>query len=239
MVLISSRIWPIVSAVGLSFVVSVLLCGLFNAEAQEVTESVEFQETTILTPSKTNSLILEIRRDLPYLDWTNLYAACEARAHEVAKYFEGKGIVVAKIFIEGEEALAHRKWSFHSAVAVKVEIQPSRFEWRVIDPSFSHRPLTTNEWITEIVGDQREHPFQVYIKNRFTFRPTSQVHPEKGDFLERSDWNLGELQKACWANWIVALSAKALKSGDRLELNLAMSGRIEQNPRPPWCPPLL
>jgi hypothetical protein len=99
---------------------------------------------------------------------------CYARAHEMVRILDSKGITSAKIFMDGDLRLTTNnspkgfvEWSYHVAPVVKVKIN-GKEEVYVIDPSIFDRPVPVNEWYKLLKYNKA--PAFTYYTSRFNFK---------------------------------------------------------------------
>ena len=104
---------------------------------------------------------------------------CYARAHEMSRLLEKKGVITTKVFVEGDLRVATKnspngyvEWWYHVAPIIKVR-DGDKEELYVFDPSIFDRPVTIKEWTeiqTKHSPDQQE---SVYSTRRFNYYPMS------------------------------------------------------------------
>ena len=99
---------------------------------------------------------------------------CYARAHEMARIMDSKGITSAKIFMDGDLRLSTDnspkgfvEWSYHVAPVVKANINGKEVVY-VIDPSIFDRPVPVDDWYKLLKYNKA--PAFTYYTSRFNFK---------------------------------------------------------------------
>jgi hypothetical protein len=125
--------------------------------------------------------------DIPFL---YLADCCHDRAEILAKRLEDSGVIVGKVFAQGDlfvppvSDLNRFRWNMHVALLTARDGVAM-----VLDPSLSHHPLTVDEWRASLITENPEQDVRISIADRFVYIPT-----ELDSGL--SDWMLEDLETA-------------------------------------------
>ena len=143
-------------------------------------------DISVVSKAKADQLFAKLvsRADIPFLSHED---GCFARAHQMVRILENKGIIAAKAFVHGNLRIrspysaqtnpyngkvtdkGYIFWRYHVAVALWVQSETGR-ELMVIDPSICEGPVTVKEWIdrqTEVPGSSAREP---YFTSRFIYQ---------------------------------------------------------------------
>lgn len=113
---------------------------------------------------------------------------CYARAHEMARLLESKGVIAGKAFIEGDLRVETKnspkgyvEWWYHVAPVVNVRVD-GQLKAYVIDPSIFDRPVPAEEWYHIQTKHQLGRTDATYYTPRFNIGPF-----EKGEMKTTFD----------------------------------------------------
>lgn len=104
---------------------------------------------------------------------------CYARAHEMSRILEEKGIITAKVFIEGNLRVettnspkGYVEWWYHVAPVVKVK-EAGKEAIYVIDPSIFNKPMPVEKWfeIQTSHDPNAVNSKETYYNERFHYQP--------------------------------------------------------------------
>ena len=102
---------------------------------------------------------------------------CHARAHEMTRLLEDKGIIAAKVFVEGDLRVdtenspkGYVSWWFHVAPILKVK-KDGKEEVYVIDPSIFSEAVPLQEWLAIQTSHEDGRQDEVYKTRRFNYTP--------------------------------------------------------------------
>lgn len=115
---------------------------------------------------------------------------CYARAHEMSRLLEQKGILTGKVFIEGSLRVetsnspkGYVEWWYHVAPVLLVE-KDGKQEVYVIDPSIFDRPVPAEEWYAIQTKHDRGRRDRTYNTPRFVYTPISERDELQTDYLK-------------------------------------------------------
>jgi hypothetical protein len=137
---------------------------------------------------------LKTQADIPY-DMPQ--DGCYARAHVMARLLEANGIESRKAFVFGiliVDSIFSRtgklRWNYHVAPMIQVAIN-GEVEDRILDPSISTGPLTTDQWFAKMNNEncQVMGACQFRIATKFTYIPADLE-------LENTSWDLAKWKSA-------------------------------------------
>lgn len=103
---------------------------------------------------------------------------CYARAHEMTRLMEKKGVIAGKVFIEGDLKVettnspkGYVEWWYHVAplVAIKKE---NKIEMFVIDPSLTKKPISVEDWVKLQISHPAGKKDELYHTERFIYTPS-------------------------------------------------------------------
>jgi glutaminase-like protein len=129
---------------------------------------------TILNERSADALFSGIasHREIPFA----FPEGCHAKAQKIAVLLEAKGIIGAKVFVEGKIFQGASPWHqgefwlFHVAPVILVEHEGEARPY-VIDPYLADRLLSYDEWIGLIRLDPRSSLTAEYFTTRFVYSP--------------------------------------------------------------------
>ncbi|MGZ3693642.1 MAG: protein-glutamine glutaminase family protein [Bdellovibrionota bacterium] len=119
---------------------------------------------------------------------------CYARAQEMARLLETKGIVTAKIFSQGSLMVKilpaqELEWDWHVAPVLAVK-EAGKIEIYVIDPALFAKPVTVKEWAAaQEAGPEAKVESLNYTK-RFVYKYNW------GSFDKKNKWDQADLDDA-------------------------------------------
>jgi hypothetical protein len=106
-----------------------------------------------LTQAQADALFKDLANPGNNIPFNWPYNGCYARAHEMRRLMEGKGIESEKLFIYGNLIVTGPSipggvvtWGYHVAPTIQVQGKDGKPVSMVIDPSLSDKPLTNEEW---------------------------------------------------------------------------------------------
>gem|GEM_PF-5235496 len=119
----------------------------------------------------------------------------EARALEIARILDRKGVKSAKAFLEGDLKLKTYKhpdnmgkWKSQTASIVKVRMDDGKDVVYVIDPALFNRAIPLEEWAYKLSGD----PEKISFASRFNYSPKDKL--EQLTDYRHEDLSLAEIK---------------------------------------------
>lgn len=143
------------------------------------TKNGKAEKITLVSEGEANSIFQEMVsiKDIPF---QYIEDGCYARAHEIVKYFENKGIIFAKVFIvdakkklrvnNSKNKLGYVEWWFHVAPVILVSKNGKSVPY-VFDPSIYNKPVPVDEWKSIQTRHVKKSKADLYFTNRFVYRP--------------------------------------------------------------------
>ena len=135
---------------------------------------------SILTPKQAEDIFREMaeQKNIPFCYPED---GCYARAHEMTRLMEKKGIISGKIFLEGDLKVETKntpkgyvEWWFHVVPLVAVK-KGDKIVLSVIDPSIASSPLTIEEWVAKQTSHPEGKAEALYKTERFNYRPSDKM----------------------------------------------------------------
>ena len=131
---------------------------------------------SLLTPKQAEDIFREMaeQKNIPFCYPED---GCYARAHEMTRLMEKKGIISGKIFLEGDLKVETKntpkgyvEWWFHVVPLVAVK-KGDKIVLSVIDPSIASSPLTIEEWVAKQTSHPKGKAEALYKTERFNYLP--------------------------------------------------------------------
>ncbi len=114
----------------------------------------------------------------PHIPFAYPEDGCYARAHEMSRLLEEKGIITGKVFIEGSLRVetpnspkGYVEWWYHVAPIIKVK-KGEKEEVYVIDPSIFSEPVPAEEWFKIQTSHDGGLRGRTYQTRRFNYTPS-------------------------------------------------------------------
>ncbi len=135
---------------------------------------------SILTPKQAEDIFREMaeQKNIPFCYPED---GCYARAHEMTRLMEKKGIISGKIFLEGDLKVETKntpkgyvEWWFHVVPLVAVK-KGDKIVLSVIDPSIASSPLTIEEWVAKQTSHPKGKAEALYRTERFNYLPSDKM----------------------------------------------------------------
>ncbi|MSP18754.1 MAG: hypothetical protein EXR74_04205 [Bdellovibrionales bacterium] len=106
---------------------------------------------------------------------------CYARAHEMTRVMEKKGIIAGKIFLEGalkvetkNSPKGYVEWRYHVVPLVAVR-EGGWLVLNAMDPSVANSPLTIKEWVAIQTSHPKGKITALYTTPRFNYTPSDKM----------------------------------------------------------------
>ncbi len=154
---------------------------MVDAETHELlSPSGKSFKISILTPKQTEDIFREMagQKNIPFCYPED---GCYARAHEMTRLMEKKGIISGKLFLEGELKVETKntpkgyvEWWFHVVPLVAVK-KGDKIVLSVIDPSIASSPLTIEEWVAKQTSHPKGKEWALYRTERFNYLPSDKM----------------------------------------------------------------
>ena len=135
---------------------------------------------SLLTPKQAEDIFKEMaeQKNIPFCYPED---GCYARAHEMTRLMEKKGIISGKIFLEGDLKVETKntpkgyvEWWFHVVPLVAVK-KGDKIVLSVIDPSIASSPLTIEEWVAKQTSHPKGKAEALYRTERFNYLPSDKM----------------------------------------------------------------
>ncbi len=135
---------------------------------------------SILTPKQAEDIFREMaeQKNIPFCYPED---GCYARAHEMTRLMEKKGIISGKIFLEGDLKVETKntpkgyvEWWFHVVPLVAVK-KGDKIVLSVIDPSIASSPLIIEDWVAKQTSHPKGKAEALYRTERFNYLPSDKM----------------------------------------------------------------
>ena len=135
---------------------------------------------SLLTPKQAEDIFKEMaeQKNIPFCYPED---GCYARAHEMTRLMEKKGIISGKIFLEGDLKVETKntpkgyvEWWFHVVPLVAVK-KGDKIVLSVIDPSIASSPLTIEDWVAKQTSHPKGKAEALYRTERFNYLPSDKM----------------------------------------------------------------
>jgi hypothetical protein len=136
-----------------------------------------------------------------YIPFAYAKDGCYARAHEMAKLLENKGVITGKVFLESKSPehplvvnspkAGRIQWWYHVAPIVNVKTSKGT-ETYVIDPSLFHQAVPLKEWV-RIQTEESKADARYFFTKRFNFQPDDEkveLQSYRQDDIDKTDKTL-------------------------------------------------
>ena len=135
---------------------------------------------SLLTPKQAEDIFKEMaeQKNIPFCYPED---GCYARAHEMTRLMEKKGIISGKIFLEGDLKVETKntpkgyvEWWFHVVPLVAVK-KGDKIVLSVIDPSIASSPLIIEDWVAKQTSHPKGKAEALYRTERFNYLPSDKM----------------------------------------------------------------
>lgn len=117
---------------------------------------------------------------------------CYARAHEMARLLDDRGVTSGKVFSVGSLHVRTKKgqdvyWGWHVAPILAVKERAGKWQLYVIDPSIFAKPVIVEAWKNSQLADPDAYVSALHYTKRFVY------NYNWGNFIELDDYDPDDL----------------------------------------------
>lgn len=150
---------------------------------------------SVLTEEQVNQIFSEMAEQ-KHIPFCYPEDGCYARAHEMTRLMEKKGIIAGKVFLEGDLRVETKnspkgfvEWWYHVAPLVAVR-KGDETEMMVIDPSLAIKPVSLEAWEKLQTSHSSGKRDKLYQTQRFTYLPSD----KKSQYSSYQDEDIKDTQ---------------------------------------------